>query len=755
MTMIAGSLLIVDDEEMNRDMLSQRLELKGYAVATAENGRQALELIESNDYDAILLDVMMPELNGLDVLRIIRQKYATAELPVVMVTARDQSQDVVEAFSLGANDYVTKPIVLPIVLARIAAQVSHKRSQAALRVSEERYALAARGTYNGLWDWDLRTDEVYYSPRWKATLGYEEEEVGTSPDEWLSRVHPEDIEQLRANLLTHRHKCTSHFESEHRLLHKDQTYRWMLGRGIAVRDRDGKGLRMAGSLTDITEGKVSDALTGLPNRLLLMDRIGCALNRSRRYPEAQFAVLFLDLDRFKLINDSFGHLIGDRLLIAFARRVEGCLRSSDTLSRSTVPHTLARIGGDEFTILLEGISDSSDAVRIAKRIQMELSAPFSLDGHEVFVSTSIGITLGDPEYQLAEDLVRDADTAMYDAKAQGKARSQVFDSAMRDRAVSRLQLETELRWALDRHEFRLHYQPIVELESDRPTGFEALLRWQHPVRGLIGPQEFITVLEETGLIIPVGWWVLGEACRQMTAWHTLFPDAPPLTIAVNLSSKQFLQAGLVEQVERRLRESGMDPRSLKLEITESAIMNDPESAATLLAHLRTLGVRVGIDDFGTGYSSLSYLRSFPVDTLKIDRSFIRQLATDPKDLEIVQAILTLAHNLAIDVVAEGIETLNQRDKLQTMGCEFGQGFYFSKAIDGPSAETLLSTSPGSSRTFVARKEQTSYPGLPVCSPCDLDCSTCPVEPGVSLHYPHLHSRVLGGDEGRTCRKSQA
>jgi EAL domain-containing protein (putative c-di-GMP-specific phosphodiesterase class I) len=276
----------------------------------------------------------------------------------------------------------------------------------------------------------------------------------------------------------------------------------------------------------------------------------------------------------------------------------------------------------------------------------------------------------------------------------------------------------------------------VELESGRPTGFEALLRWQHPVRGLIGPQEFITVLEETGLIIPVGWWVLEEACRQMTAWHALFPDAPPLTIAVNLSSRQFLQAGLVEQVERRLRESGMDPRRLKLEITESAIMNDPKSAAALLSRLRELGVRVGIDDFGTGYSSLSYLRSFPIDTLKIDRSFIRKLVSDPKDLEIVQVILTLARNLAIDVVAEGVETLHQRDKLQTMGCEFGQGFYFSKAIDGPSAETMLSIIiPGMSNPFEARNEQTSYPGLPACSPCEPDSEACSARPGLSLQFP--------------------
>jgi diguanylate cyclase (GGDEF)-like protein/PAS domain S-box-containing protein len=747
------SLLIVDDEEMNRDMLSQRLKLKGCVVTTACDGRRALDLIETHAYDAILLDVMMPELNGLDVLRILRQKYTPAELPVVMVTARDQSQDVVEALRLGANDYVTKPIDLPIILARIATQVSHKRSQAALLASEERYALAARGTNNGLWDWDLQTDEAYYSPRWKAMLGYKEEEVGTSPDEWLIRVHPDDVEQVRAGLAAHHQGCTAHFESEHRMLHKDRTYRWMLGRGAAVWDHNGKGLRMAGSLTDITEGKVSDALTSLPNRILLIDRIGRALERSRRHPDARFAVLFLDLDRFKTINDSLGHLIGDRLLVAFARRVGECLRTSDTLARTAVSHTLARLGGDEFTILLENISDLSDAVGVAERIQMELASPFNLNGHEVFVSTSIGITLGGPEYHLAEDLLRDADTAMYDAKTLGTARYKVFDSAMRDRAVCRMRLETELRWALDRHEFRLHYQPIVALESDRLVGFEALLRWQHPDRGLIVPQDFIAVLEETGLIVPVGWWVLEEACRQMTAWHALYPDLLPLTIAVNLSSKQFLQARLVEHVERQLRESGMDPRSLKLEITETSIMNDPDSAATLLTRLRALGVRVGIDDFGTGYSSLNYLRTFPVDTLKIDRTFVQQMVKDPKDLEIVRTILTLANNLAIDVVAEGVETLHQRDKLQTMGCEFGQGYYFSKAIDGPGVETLLSANSGMSKGRVAQNEQTSHSGLSVGSPGKFDGTDFPIPLDSSMHppFPHLlNVECTGGpDPGRT------
>jgi diguanylate cyclase (GGDEF)-like protein/PAS domain S-box-containing protein len=723
MTTRAASLLVVDDEELNRDMLSQRLELNGYTVTAVESGRQALAFLARHAFDVVLLDVMMPDLNGLDVLRMLRRTHSSAELPIIMVTARDQSEDVVEAFGLGANDYVTKPIDLPVVLARIATQVSHKRAHAALRESEARYALAARGTNNGLWDWDLRTDEVFFSPRWKAMLGYEEEALGTSPDEWLRRVHPDDILRVQTALDAHRQGCTPHFESEHRLLHKDQTYRWMLARGLAVRDLDGQGQRMAGSLTDITEGKVVDALTGLPNRILLMDRLERALERSRRYPDYQFAVLFLDLDRFKMVNDSLGHLIGDQLLTAFARRLLGCVHACGTIARWSVEPTIARLGGDEFTILLEGIEEPSNAILVGERIQKELTTPFNLSGHEVFTTASIGITVGGPEYERPEDLLRDADTAMYGAKATGKARHEVFDSKMRARAVARLELETELRWALERREFRLYYQPIVTLETEQLVGFEALLRWQHPQRGLLLPDEFIAVAEENGLIVPIGWWVLDEACRQMADWKTRFPDAQPLTVCINLSSKQFSQPTLVDQVERRLRETGIDASCLKMEITESAIMSNPDFAVELLTRLRTMGVQIGIDDFGTGYSSLSYLRHFPIDTLKIDRSFVQRIQADTKDWEIIQTIVRLAHNLAMDVVAEGVETHDQRHQLQTLGCEHGQGFYFSHAMAGTDAEALLSTCrQRTEKGFGARGEPTASPGSTVGTEIDPACS---------------------------------
>jgi diguanylate cyclase (GGDEF)-like protein/PAS domain S-box-containing protein len=697
-----ASLLLVDDDEMNRDMLGRRLELEGYAVCLAEGGRQALELLERQTFDLVLLDVMMPELNGLQTLYKIRETRGPAELPVIMVTAKDQSEDVVEAFHLGANDYVTKPVDLRVALARIATQVSHKRAQAALRESEARYALAARGANDGLWDWDLQTDKVYYSPRWKALLGYEEEEIGFGLEEWFGRVYPEDLPRIQAEIAAHRDGLTPHFENEHRLLHKDNAYRWVLTRGLVVRGRNGQVMRMAGSLTDITEDKVADPLTRLPNRVLFTDRLGRALERAKRDRDLRFAVLFLDLDRFKVINDSLGHLVGDELLITVARRLEASLRSTDTVARLPSQTTVARLGGDEFTVLLEDIQDVSNAVNVAERIQQELAVPFLLSGTEVFTSVSIGIAVGPAGYSQPEELLRDADAAMYVAKARGKARCEVFDAAMRERALARLQMENDLRRAIERQEFCLHYQPILALEPPRLVGFEALVRWQHSQRGLLLPSEFISVAEETGLIVPLGWWVLREACCQMSAWQARYPVDPPLVISVNLSSKQFLQADLTAEVQRLLCETGLDPRTLKLEITESAIMDDPGVASGKLARLRAVGVQMCIDDFGTGYSSLNYLHRFPVDTLKIDRSFVRQMDDTEENLQIVQSIVGLAHVLAIDVIAEGVETEAQRHKLAALNCEYGQGYFFSRPVDSAAAEAFLSAHARSVGTLNAR-----------------------------------------------------
>jgi diguanylate cyclase (GGDEF)-like protein len=417
-----------------------------------------------------------------------------------------------------------------------------------------------------------------------------------------------------------------------------------------------------------------DALTGLPNRTLFMERLGQTLERAKGR-EDLFAVLFLDLDRFKVVNDSLGHTIGDQLLIAFAGRLQTYLRSGDIL---------ARLGGDEFAILIEEMKSINDAIHLAERLQQELTVPFHIHGHEVFTTLSIGIALSTAGYDQPEDLLRDADIAMYRAKALGKARYKIFDTAMYTESIKLLQLETDLRRAVERQEFRIYYQPIVSLSTNKIIGFEALLRWQHPERGLVFPTEFISVAEETGLLVPIGYWVLREACRQIHLWQQQFQDNS-LTITVNLSSKQFSQPNLNEQIYQILQETSLDAQSLKLEITESVIMENTIGATAMLLQLRELGVELYMDDFGTGYSSLSYLHRFPVSVLKIDRSFINS----SENPEIVWTIITLAHNLGVDVIAEGIETVEQLEKLRGLQCKYGQGYFFSKPAEASAAEALI------------------------------------------------------------------
>ena len=683
-------VLIVDDNEMNRDMLARRLERKGYEVSVAGNARDLTKLIEEQKLDLLLLDIEMPEVSGLEALRTIREKYSATELPIIMVTARNQSEDIVKALKMGANDYLTKPVDFAVALARIGTQLSHKHAQEQLKESEERYALAARGANDGLWDWNLVTNVIYFSPRWKAMLGCREEEIVDKPDEWFDRIHEGDRERVKEEIAAHQKGLTPHFESEHRVLHKDGTYRWILSRALAVRDQSGKPVRMAGSQTDITEGKVLDPLTNLPNRLLFLDRLGRLMRHSKRHPDLLFAVLFLDLDGFKMINDSLGHLVGDQLLLAVAKRLENCLRESDTVARlAQQTFTLARMGGDEFTILLDEIKEPGDADRAAERMMKELSAPFQMGGKEVFTSVSIGIALSNLSYQQPEEIMRDADTAMYQAKSRGKSRYEVFDANMRATVMARLELETDLRRALERGEFRNFYQPIVVLASGEITGFEALMRWQHPTRGLIGPENFISVAEDTGLIRDLGWWSLGEACRQLKEWRSQLGRNRDLIISVNLSIKQFMQPNLVENIGNLLNELGIPANALKLEITESTVMEDPAAAVEMLQKMKDLGIRLAIDDFGIGYSSLSYLHRFPLDTLKIDRTFISGEGQGLNGLEIARSVMPLAKNLQLDVVAEGVETAEQVQQLKKLDCKYAQGYYFSKPVTADQAGELL------------------------------------------------------------------
>jgi diguanylate cyclase (GGDEF)-like protein/PAS domain S-box-containing protein len=564
-----------------------------------------------------------------------------------------------------------------------------KRAEDALRDSEMRYALAARGANDGLWDWDLRTGHLYFSPRWKSMLGYGEEEVGSSLDDWLRLVHPEDVESLKAQLDAHIEGLTPHFESEHRIRHRNGSYRWTLARGLAVREPTGRPYRMAGSQTDVTDRKraeqqllhdaLHDSLTGLPNRVLFQDRLSSALTRSKRRRSYLFAVLFLDLDRFKVINDSLGHLFGDELLVRVSRRLESCLRIGDTV---------ARLGGDEFAILVDDTDREEDALEIAQRVQAEFLQPFELDGHEVFTSASIGIALSNVGYRRAEDLLRDADTAMYRAKARAENVPVVFDPEMHTSALLLLRLESDLRRALERDEFELHFQPIYRFPEGLLWGFESLLRWHHPKRGMISPEGYLPLAEETGLILPLGEWVLRQACRQAAVWRRL-PGWRDLVFSVNVSGRQLTQRGFASMVSSTVRAAGLDARALHLEITEKVMIDQPEAVQQTLGELREQGIQLHIDDFGTGYSSLSQLHRFPVDKLKIDRIFVKGLGPGGESNEIVRTIIALAHALNLEVMAEGVETKDQLEMTRHLECEYAQGYLFSRALDSDEVEKFL------------------------------------------------------------------
>lgn len=684
-----GHILIVDDDSMACDMLDRRLKRKGFKSSIAMGGRKAIDQIPNNTFDIILLDLNMPDIDGLAVLRMIRETYSKAELPVIMVTGHSEDEKIVHALQQGANDFLTKPYSFNIMLARIRSQLACRFAYVALRESEQRYALAMQGANDGLWDWNLTDDTIYFSPQWKAMLGYRETEIDNQFSSWFDCVHLEDQKQLKEDIQQHLEGQSLAFQGEYRVRHKNGSYRWMMYKGIAVRNASNEPMRLLGSQRDITENKIKDPLTGLSNRLLFLHRLKFSFERKKRNPQYKFAVLFLDLDQFKMINDSLGHAVGDRLLQEAAKRLESSVRSTDMVAKLDSPHVIARMGGDEFTILLEDLRLPKDSITIAERIQQILQKPFQLDGREVFVSTSIGIALceGQLEYQKPEEMLRDADTAMYRAKAKGRGRYELFDKEMHTRAMERLELETELRRAVEEQQFHVYYQPLIELSTQRIKGFEALVRWQHPTKGIVSPGVFIPVAEESGLITAIGMWVFEESCRQLKQWHDL--GFEHLDININLSRKQFFATHLSKECKQILERTKIDPKHVVFEITESTVMDNQGRESKMLQELKHLGLRLSMDDFGTGYSSLSLLRQLPFDSLKLDRSFIDKMDTDPKEAAMVRHIIAIAYECGLDVTAEGVERVKQLQLLCEMKCTQAQGYYFSRPVPGAEATQLL------------------------------------------------------------------
>jgi PAS domain S-box-containing protein len=556
---------------------------------------------------------------------------------------------------------------------------------------------------------DGQGKRIYNSPAYERVLGYSPKDLAGTPA--IQQVHPEDHERVIA--AAEKARATGRGERlEYRIRHKDGSWRVLESTSSALPAEDGSANRLVIVNRDITERKkveallayraFHDGLTNLPNRALLLDRLQRAIAVSRRHSDFKFAVLFIDIDEFKVVNDSLGHAAGDDLLVQIALRLSISLRGADTIARSPAradadnlssDSTLARPGGDEFVVLVEELHDASDAIRISERIRERLALPFNVSGHQIVVTASIGIAFRVGAAAEAQDVLRDAEIAMYRAKHAGKSRFEVFDGAMHAGAVKRLQLESDLRKALETDELRVHYQPLVALSTGRIVGFEALSRWQRPER-MVMPAEFIPVADETGLILPINRKLIREACQQVRDWNVRFPGKDSFSVNVNITDKQFSDPELASFIGEILKETGLDPALLDLEITENIAMSDAERSGVVLRELKALGVRLSIDDFGTGYSSLCRLRQFPVDTLKIDRTFVSKMERNRETQEIVRIIITLAHNLGLSVVAEGIEEQTQLEMLKALGSEIGQGYLFSKPVGRNAIEQLIRETNG-------------------------------------------------------------
>jgi diguanylate cyclase (GGDEF)-like protein/PAS domain S-box-containing protein len=581
---------------------------------------------------------------------------------------------------------------------QLALSYRREREMAqAVRESEERYALAARAANDGMWDWDLDKGTVYYSSRWSEMLGYPEAAISKTPEEWLDRVHADDRPGLMSELVSLKLGEQASILHEHRVKTREGGYIWVLCRGLAVPGVGKPATRIVGSLTDVTERRLLeerlrqqalyDALTGLPNRVLFLDRLAMGIANTKRRAGGTYTVLWLDLDGFKILNDSLGHQMGDKLLIQVADRIRAQLRESDTA---------ARFGGDEFAVLLLDVPDLATVRVVVQRLLEHLGAIYDLEGNEIVVTASIGVAMSTVGYERPEDVLRDADIAMYRAKSKGRGTYAIFDSSMHATAMARLKTETELRQAIeprgqDSTQMELHYQPVVDLATGDVMGLEALVRWRHPLRGLVTPLEFLQVAEDSGLIVPMGRWVAAQACRQLALWNSASIVSTDVRVSLNLSNREFWSPRLLDHLDLVLKESGVLPERLAFEITEGVIIDNLERALVVLHELHARGLQVHVDDFGTGYSSLQALHRLPIDALKIDKSFVAGLGHDERTAELVRTIVQLGKNLGVVVIAEGVETQGQHDCLRQLGCGCGQGYLFSPPVPGTGLETLIAT----------------------------------------------------------------
>ena len=689
-------VLLVEDNsqeaEIVRLYLAKRYSQK-YSIRHVRSISGALaELSTDRRPSVILLDLHLPDTKGLDGFKHIAG--AAPSVPVIILTNCNEERTAASAVRSGAQDYLVKREVNAALLHRaIIYAIERQRAEQALLKVKERYALAVAGANDCIWDWDAASDTAYFSPRWNELVGLDPDIAVTRLQDWFERVHPDDLSDLQRIVSAKPSGHRQHFEHEHRLRHEKGDYLWVYARGVILADENGRPERMAGSISSIAKRKetehqlihraLHDALTGLPNRVLFIDRLQQALRRFKRNNQQRFAVLYFDLDRFKFINDSLGHSAGDSLLVSVARRLMSVIRPGDTV---------ARMGGDEFAVLVSDIEDASDTSQVTERIHTLFQQEFAIAGRGIYTSVSIGVAIVAKQYQSPEELLRDADLAMYRAKRSETENTAIFDTTMHQAAISRLNMETDLRRAFARGEFVVHYQPIVTLADRRIVAFEALLRWEHPEKGLLGPKDFLSVVEDTGMLASLSWWVLEQACRQAGEWRGSLVNGSPLGMSVNVSATMFRAEHSARRLKQIVQEAGIPSGGLSLELTERDCMDHEEATQAVLEELRSFGVRIHMDDFGTGYSSLSYLQRCSYDTLKIDRSFVQSIASKDQSKAIIKTIVGLGRMLNMNVVAEGVESQGQLDALVSMECPEAQGFWFSKPVSPGEAMLMLKES---------------------------------------------------------------